>query len=93
MRKISPPPGFDPQTIQPVARRYTDYATRPAILLQKSHEIGSLTQFTKYKTLGITGLMFVLDMFKEVTVDEDCRFLQLLIRTKYSTNCNWKVAE
>ena len=26
-RKISPPPGFDPRTVQPVASRYTDYAT------------------------------------------------------------------
>jgi hypothetical protein len=26
MRKISPPPGFDPRTVQPVASRYTDYA-------------------------------------------------------------------
>ena len=24
--KISPPPGFDPPTVQPVASRYTDYA-------------------------------------------------------------------
>jgi hypothetical protein len=24
--KISPPPGFDPRTAQPVASRYTDYA-------------------------------------------------------------------
>jgi hypothetical protein len=24
-----PPPGFDPRTVQPVASRYTDYATRP----------------------------------------------------------------
>jgi len=23
VRKISPPPGFDPQTVQPVASRYT----------------------------------------------------------------------
>ena len=29
MQKISSPPGFDPQTAQPVASRYTDYATRP----------------------------------------------------------------
>ena len=29
VRKISPPPGSDCQTIQPVASRYTDYATRP----------------------------------------------------------------
>jgi hypothetical protein len=26
VRKISPLPGFDPQTVQPVASRYTDYA-------------------------------------------------------------------
>jgi hypothetical protein len=29
VRKNSPPPGFDPRTVQPVASRYTDYATRP----------------------------------------------------------------
>ena len=26
VRNISPPPGFDPRTVQPVAGRYTDYA-------------------------------------------------------------------
>ena len=29
VRNISPPPGFDPRTVQPVASRYTDWATRP----------------------------------------------------------------
>ena len=29
VQKISPPPGFDPQTVQPVASRYTNYATLP----------------------------------------------------------------
>jgi len=28
VRKISPPPGFDPRTVQPVDSRYTDWATR-----------------------------------------------------------------
>ena len=27
--KSRPPPAFDPQTIQPIASRYTDYTTRP----------------------------------------------------------------
>ena len=27
--KSRPPPGFDPRTFDPVANRYTDYATRP----------------------------------------------------------------
>jgi hypothetical protein len=26
VRKILPPPGFDPRTVQPVAIRYTDWA-------------------------------------------------------------------
>jgi len=36
VRKISPPPGFDPQTVQPIASGYTDWAI-PAHLL---HSIG-----------------------------------------------------
>jgi len=35
VRKISPPPGFDPRTVQPVASRYTDWATRPMDFLDK----------------------------------------------------------
>jgi hypothetical protein len=33
VRKISPPPGFYPRTVQPVASRYTDSATRPTVKL------------------------------------------------------------
>jgi hypothetical protein len=29
VRKISPPPGLDSRTVQPLASRYNDYATRP----------------------------------------------------------------
>ena len=31
VRKISPPPGFDPRTVQPLTIRYTDWATGPTI--------------------------------------------------------------
>ena len=31
VRKISPPPGFDPRTVQPVASRYTNYVTRSTL--------------------------------------------------------------
>jgi hypothetical protein len=33
VRKISPPPGFDPRTVQPVASRYTEWATGPTSIL------------------------------------------------------------
>ena len=42
VRKISPPTGFDPRTVQPVASRYTDWATRPTHD-QKSQQIYSIT--------------------------------------------------
>ena len=31
--KISTPPGFDPQTVQPVASRYTDWAIQASIFI------------------------------------------------------------
>jgi hypothetical protein len=33
VRKISPPPGFDPRTLQPVVSRYTDWATWPIVVI------------------------------------------------------------
>ena len=35
VRKISPPPGFDPSTVQHVASRYTYYATQPTMKLSR----------------------------------------------------------
>jgi hypothetical protein len=32
VRKISPPPRFDPRTVQPVASPYTDWANRPTCI-------------------------------------------------------------
>jgi hypothetical protein len=31
VQKISTPPGLDSRSVQPVASRYTDYATRPTL--------------------------------------------------------------
>jgi hypothetical protein len=42
VRKISPPPGFDPRIAQPAAIRYTDWATRPT-----THAV-NLNFFGKY---------------------------------------------
>ena len=39
VRKISPPPGFDLQTVQPVASRFTDWAIPAATRTQRPTEI------------------------------------------------------
>ena len=39
VRKNSPPPGFDPRTVQPVASRYTDHAARPIYIYITLHII------------------------------------------------------
>ena len=39
VRSISPPPGFDPWTTQPVASRYTDYAILAHAYLQNQLKI------------------------------------------------------
>jgi hypothetical protein len=39
VRKIAPPPGYDPRTVQSVASRYTDWTTRPTHLYVDIWEI------------------------------------------------------
>ena len=63
VRKISPPPGFDPQTVQPIATRYTDWATRPTRItrnLSIKHRIfkiklrGNYTYHCSFKGLNVS---------------------------------------
>jgi hypothetical protein len=50
--KISSPPEFDPRTVQPVASRYTDWATRPTVnYVQKSNIF--VTNFHIFKGCNI----------------------------------------
>ena len=51
VRKISPPPGFDPRTVQPVASRYTDWATRPTTGMAHFEIIFPLTPLYLYLLL------------------------------------------
>jgi hypothetical protein len=57
VRKISPPPGFDPRTVQPVTSRYTDYTTRPTKALQYITHIPLAT------------LMFIYCLYKHSVAD------------------------
>jgi hypothetical protein len=50
VRKISPPPGFDPQIAQTVASGYTDYATQPSRAVRKRCNILSMFIHCKIQT-------------------------------------------
>ena len=58
--KSRPPLGFDPRTVQPVASRYTDYATRPLTAV-----VADFTTYRKYSQLQYhwcpTALVLILD--------------------------------
>jgi len=49
VRKISPPPGFDSQTFQPVVSRYTNYAIMaPRACLRRVGDVCCYTNFRDY---------------------------------------------
>jgi len=52
--KISPPPGFDPRTIQPIASHYTDYT----YTVQIKHTSGN----GKYPTYILTAIYVVMEI-------------------------------
>jgi hypothetical protein len=60
VRKISSPPGFDPRTAQPVASRYTDYATRPTLIIIIAATVYSLG------TLFVSGIYVQIPCIKEI---------------------------
>ena len=55
IRKISPPPGIDPRTVQPVASRYTDYAI-PAPRPTTKQPQNKLTSGSAFSTQNADGM-------------------------------------
>jgi len=51
VQKISPPPGVDPRTVQPVASRYTVYVTRPIFGIQDTSQIELLLSIKQKTTI------------------------------------------
>ena len=66
VRKISPPLGLDPRTVQPVASRYTDYATRPTQWLKPlvNYFVSPLCHSTTEYYNSITFLCFQIDSIR-----------------------------
>jgi len=51
--KSRPPPGFDPRTVQLVASRYTEYATRPTVNFMPPRIFGECARRDKF--LSVAG--------------------------------------
>jgi len=59
VRKISPPPGFDPRTVQPVASRYTDCAVSAHCEISYENENDIQQKLAKFaQILGILNDAF-----------------------------------
>ena len=69
VRKISPPPGLDPQTVQPVASRLTDWATRPNYFEETDLKTKNLTQNVKFVNPleAVTVVAVKITVFWDVT--------------------------
>ena len=64
VRKISPPLGFDPRTIQSVSSRYTDYANRPPIDLCNIVKIRNLPSHKFW--IVVNGVEQLRTKYKEI---------------------------
>jgi hypothetical protein len=93
--KISPPPEFDPRTVQPVASRYTDWAIRPTMnMCFKSKHLlryGCLNlgrTVWKYSLIYLTYVLNIMNILRVFITDiplsytSSKRELQLSITTK-----------
>jgi hypothetical protein len=85
VRKISPPPGFDSRTVQPVASRYTDYAilgaTRGWVISTTPQPLFSRERPGTHCTGGWVGLEAGLDGTENFSQTE-IRFPHLPVRSE-----------
>jgi len=63
-RKISPQPGFDSRTVQPVASRYTEYAARPTLQSVTISNCGVATILQKRQAVWSSRLSPLAHEFK-----------------------------
>jgi len=87
VRNISPPPGFDPRTAQPVARRYTDYATRPTICVLLS----PISRKLNIYFAGLQGLEFYKILLTKGVWLEELLPRNIWILSSLSACFNWLV--
>ena len=57
VRKISPPPGFNPRTVQPVGSRYTDWVIRPTLLVVSGFKTKPIIDYRKFMLGGVLSII------------------------------------
>ena len=62
-RKPRPKPRFDPRTVQPIASRYTNYATEGSILCPKIKFLTIILAIFPFLTISNSTLTFVLHTY------------------------------
>ena len=93
VRKILPPPGFDPRTVQHVASRYTNYATRHAmgnrcLITTKKIMFLHLLHNTKYRTRNIfSSLVHCRQLKKNTFIGLRLLLKRYIKRGIYGSNC------
>jgi len=58
VRKISSPPGFNHRTVQPIASRYTDYASQPTKYIGRKIIIVLTYDIMKISIFVLVGITF-----------------------------------
>jgi hypothetical protein len=83
MRKISPPPGFDLWIFQPVASRYTDYATWPTTQFgtEVKERVGLYFYSSSVPSWQVMGWIFSLNLsaLNEVNILNDVKLWTYLL--------------
>ena len=83
VRKISPPPGFDPRTIQPVASRYADCAIPVRLIYNK------VSENTRFHLLNLFGSQPEDGYMKKAETCRryDCLSFNLCLQIIYMLDC------
>ena len=87
VRKISPPPGFDPRTVQPVASHFTDWAFRADVIILCVFYCHHFVLFVDITPSFTHQFIFVLSLQPHSGLDRlSWSFLDLMHRLKPSSH-------
>ena len=86
VRKISPLPAFDPQTVQPVASRYTDRIIRPMTIQRYSQNILLIYYCFSIILIYVPRIFYIFyyNQLIILIILKNCDFNSYILRTSIS---------